>query len=117
MRRSACWSISSAVMLAWQEEGQGLFDCLLDPAGQARIACRPLGEPGREIGLGFVEVAPVVEPPQFLKAVVAMLSGQRIEGVAQKVHVTALPGGLRKRLGDRRHEAGMIVLYHQFDAP
>lgn len=79
------------VMLAWQsQEGQCLFDCLLDPTGQARIACRPLGEPGREIGLGFVEVAPVVEPSQFLQAVVAMLSWQVIKGVAQKVYVGAV---------------------------
>jgi hypothetical protein len=106
------------VMLTWQpEEGQRLFDRLLDPTGQTRIAGRPFGKPGRKISLRLIKVAPIIEPSQLLQAVVTMLAWQVIERVPKEMNVTALPGGLRDHLADRRDETGMIVGDHQFDAP
>src|SRR3546814_20262791 len=49
----------------------------------------PSGEPLGEIGAGLGEVAPVVEPAQFLQAVVVGLPWQVIERVPQEVHVAA----------------------------
>jgi hypothetical protein len=51
------------------EEGQGLFDGILCPTCQARIARRPFGEPCGEIGPCLSEIAPVIEPAQLLQAV------------------------------------------------
>lgn len=91
------------------EEGQGLFDGILGPACQARIACRPFGKPCGKISPGLCEIAPVVEPAQFLQAVVAVLPRQMIERVPEEVHVAALPGGFGDHLADRCHQAGVIV--------
>src|SRR3546814_13127002 len=69
----------------------------------------PAGEPLGEIGAGLGEVAPVVEPAQFLQAVVVGLPWQVIERVPQEVHVAALVCGAGQHLADRRAQAGMIV--------
>lgn len=98
------------------EEGQGLFDGILGPACQARIACRPFGKPCGKISPGLCEIAPVVEPAQFLQAVVAVLPRQMIERVPEEVHVAALPGGFGDHLADRCHQAGVIVGHNQLDA-
>lgn len=68
------------------------------------------------IGLGLGEIAPVVEPAQFLQAIVAMLSRQVIERVPEEMHVAALPGRFRDDLADRRDQAGMVVGDDQLDA-
>src|SRR3546814_2681266 len=69
----------------------------------------PSGEPLGEIGAGLGEVAPVVEPAQFLQAVVVGLPWQVIERVPREVHVAALVCGAGQHLADRRAQAGMIV--------
>src|SRR3546814_16753787 len=74
-------------MPAWQPvEGEGLLDRLLGPVGEPGIFGAPSGEPLGEIGAGLGEVAPVVEPAQFLPAVVVGLPWQVIERVPQEVH-------------------------------
>src|SRR3546814_2540950 len=73
-------------MPAWQPvEGEGLLDRLLGPVGEPGIFGAPSGEPLGEIGAGLGEVAPVVEPAQFLQAVVVGLPWQVIERVPQEV--------------------------------
>src|SRR3546814_3660910 len=97
-------------MPAWQPvEGEGLLDRLLGPVGEPGIFGAPSGEPLGEIGAGLGEVAPVVEPAQFLQAVVVGLPWQVIERVPQEVHVAALVCGAGQHLADRRAQAGMIV--------
>lgn len=55
------------VVLARQaEEGQGLLDILLHPAGQARIFHGPFAKPCGEIGFGLDKITPVINPAQLL---------------------------------------------------
>jgi hypothetical protein len=63
-------------------EGERLLDRFLDPTDQLRIAGSPFGDPCGEVLAGFLERAAVVEPAQFLQAVVVGLSGQMVVGVA-----------------------------------
>src|SRR3546814_3969665 len=79
-------------------EGEGLLDRLLGPVGEPGIFGAPSGEPLGEIGAGLGEVAPVVEPAQFLQAVVVGLPWQVIERVPQEVHVAALVCGAGQHL-------------------
>lgn len=63
------------MVLAWQtKEGLRVLDGLLHPCRQSWVAGRPFGKPCGEIGLGLGETAPVVEPAQFLQAIVAAFS-------------------------------------------
>lgn len=102
------------VVLARQaKEGQRAFDGLLHPV--VSQAARPFGQPCGEIGLGLGEIAPVVEPSEFLQAIVAVLARQVIERVPEEVHV-ALPGGFGDHLADRRDQAGMVVRDNHLDA-
>src|SRR3546814_18966482 len=97
-------------MPAWQqEEGEALLDRLLGPVGEPGIFGAPSGEPLGETGAGLGEVAPAVEPAQFLQAVVVGLPWQGIERVPQEVHVAALVCGAGQHLADPRAQAGMIV--------
>lgn len=102
--------------LWWRRGRRGLLNGLLDPGGEAGVARLPLQEPGREIGTGLGEVAPVVEPAQFLQAVVAGLARQVVEGVAEEVNVAALVGGLGQDLADRGAKAGVVVGDDELDA-
>ena len=77
-------------------ESQGLLDGFLDPSDQLRIASSPFGDPCGEVLVGLLDRAAVVEPAQFLQAVVVGLSGQMVEGVAKEVDVAALKGGFGK---------------------
>src|SRR3546814_3455400 len=98
------------VMPAWQPvEGEGLLDRFLGPVGEPGIFGAPSGEPLGEIGAGLGEVAPVVEPAQFLQAVVVGLPWQVFERVPQDVQVAALVCGAGQHLAVRRAQAGMIV--------
>src|SRR3546814_12043031 len=97
-------------MPAWQPvEGEGLLDRLLGPVGEPGIFGAPSGEPLGEIGAGLGEVAPVVEPAQFLQAVVVGLPWQVIARVPQEVHVAALVCGAGQHLAARRAQAGMLA--------
>ncbi|MBB5574623.1 hypothetical protein GGD50_003252 [Rhizobium paranaense] len=91
------------------EEGQRLLDDLLDPAGQPRIFARRFGEPGRKVGLGLGEIASVVDPSEFLQAIVAVLARQVVERIPEEMHVTALPGRFRYHFADCRDQSGMVV--------
>ena len=82
-------------------EGQRLLDVLLDPAAELGVGRLPLGEPGRQIPPGLGEVAPVVEPAELAQTVVVDLARHVIKGVAQEVHITALPCRLGQDLDDR----------------
>jgi hypothetical protein len=74
------------VVLARQHvEGQRLADGVLGPIGQLRIAGLPALQPGGQVGLGFLQVAPVVQPTQFLQAVVVGLARQVVQRIAQEV--------------------------------
>ena len=63
-------------------EGERLLDGLLDPGDELWGAGAPFGDPGRQISAGLLDRAPVVEPAQFLQAVVVGLARQMVEGVA-----------------------------------
>ena len=83
-------------MLARQAvEVQRLADVRLDPVGELGIARRPAREPRLEILLGFLEIAPVIEPAQLLAAVVVGLPREIVERIAEEVDVApALQGFL-----------------------
>ncbi len=72
------------------QEGEGLLDGFLDPAGQPRILARPFAKPGGEIGFCLVEVAAIIEPSELLQTIVAVLARQMIERISQEVHVGAV---------------------------
>lgn len=55
-------------------EAQCLADVVLDPFDEIRIFALLLANPGRLIPTGFLDVPTVVDPGQFLPAVVAGLS-------------------------------------------
>ena len=90
-------------------EVQRLADVCFDPIGELGIARRPAHEPRLQILLGLFESAPVVEPAQLLTTIVVGLAGQRVEGIAEDVHVTPLPHGLGQELPHRPLESGMVV--------
>src|SRR5215475_13189938 len=50
------------------EVGQGLFDVVLDPAGELGIFSAPFGEPSRKI-------APIIHPAQLLSAIAPGAAG------------------------------------------
>jgi hypothetical protein len=56
-------------LYAWR-----LLDVLLDPADQPRILSLPLADQGNEVGPRFGEISPIVQPAQFLQAVVVYLA-------------------------------------------
>ena len=97
-------------------EGERLLDGLLDPSDELGIAGAPFGDPCGEVLAGLFDRAAVVEPAQFLQAVVVGLAGQMIEGVAQEVDVAALEGGFGQDLADGRAKACMIVGDDELDA-
>ena len=97
-------------------EGQRFEDVGFDPIDQLRILGLPFADPRRQISLGFLDVAPVIDPAQFLKAIVVGLARQIALGIAQEMHITALPCGFRQHHSDRFLEAGMIVGNDKFDA-
>jgi hypothetical protein len=51
-------------------ESQRFVDVLFDPAGELWVFARPFGEPGGEIAARLGQIASVVQPPQFLQAVI-----------------------------------------------
>ena len=51
------------------------------------------GDPCGEVLAGLLDRTAVVEPAQFLQAVVVGLARQMVEGVAEEVDVAALEGG------------------------
>jgi hypothetical protein len=51
---------------------------------QLRILPLPLGEPGGQVPVGLLQVAPVVDPAQFLQAVLVGVAGQVIEGALRR---------------------------------
>ena len=97
-------------------EGQGLLDGFLDPVDELVISVAPFGDPCGEIAAGLLDVSPVVEPAQFLQAVVVGLARQMVEGVAQEVHVAALDGRFGEDLADGRAKARVIVGDDELDA-
>ena len=97
-------------------EGERLVDGLLDPGDEFWVAGAPFGDPGRQIAAGLVDRASVVEPAQLLQAVVVGLARQVVAGVAQKVDIAPLEGGLGKDLADAGAKPGMIVGDDELDA-
>ena len=87
-------------------EGTGLRDVLLDPVAELRVGLLPTGNPSGEILLGLGQVASVIEPPEFLQAVVACFPRHVVQSVAQEMQVATLPGGF----GQDLHEASAQVL-------
>ncbi len=51
-------------------KSQRLIDVFFDPAGEPGILGRPLGKPRRQIAPRLAEIAAIVEPAQFLQAVI-----------------------------------------------
>ncbi len=79
-------------------ETQCLFNVVFYPAAQLRVALAPFLQPRRDVLAGFLQIPPVVNPPQFLQAVIIGFPRQVVEGVPEKVNVTALPHRLREGL-------------------
>src|SRR5215831_12179470 len=105
------------MVLAWQAvEGQRLDDVLFDPARKLWIFARPFGEPGSQIAARLGEIAPVIEPTQFLQAVIVDATRHVVERISQKMHVTALIGRFRQDLAQCRPEPGVIIGDHELDA-
>ena len=76
------------MVLAWQPvEGERLLDGVFDPGDELLVASVPLADPSCEIAAGLFDRAPVIEPVQFLQAIVIGLACQVVEGVAQEMHV------------------------------
>ena len=95
------------VVLAGQAvEVQRLPDLRLDPVGELRVAALPPLEPRLEVLLGFFEIAPVIEPAELLAAIVVGLPRQVVEGVAEEMHVAALPHRLGQQLPDGALQSG-----------
>jgi hypothetical protein len=65
------------------EVGQGLFDVVLDPAGELGIFFALFGESGREIAPDLREIAPIIHPAQLQQAVVVDRAGNVIECVPE----------------------------------
>ena len=94
-------------------EGKGFFDILLHPVTELLILFLPLAQPGRQVLMGFFEISSIVNPAQFLQAVVISFAGEMIHGIAQKMDVAALPQRLRQDFSDRLLEPFMIIRHHQ----
>ena len=94
-------------------KGQRFADVGLDPVDPLRVPGLPFADPRRQVALGLLEVAPVVNPAQFLEAIVVGLARQIVQRVAQEMRMAALPRGFRR---DRFPEPGMIVGNNTFDA-
>ncbi len=104
-------------MLAPQPiEGEGLLDVVLDPVGELGKLALPALEPGRQIAARLREVAAVIVPAQLLQALVVPLPGHVIQGIPEKMHVAALPGGGGQDFGNRLLQPRMIVRDHDLDA-
>src|SRR5690606_38137061 len=97
-------------------ERQRLFDGLLNPQAQALVLASPLREPRGKVAAGLLQVTTVVEPAQLGQAIVVGLAWQVVERIAQKVHVTALPVGLKQHLEDRLPEAVVMVAHDELHA-
>ena len=70
------------VVLAWQAvEVQRLADVRFDPVGELGVPLLPTREPRLEVLLGFFEIAPVIEPPELLAAIVVRLPRQIVQRV------------------------------------
>jgi len=67
------------------EVGQGLFDVVLDPAGEPGIFSALFSEPSRKIAPDLREIAPIIHPAQLQQAVVADC-GNVIECVPEDLH-------------------------------
>ena len=65
-------------------EGERLLDGFLDPADELGISGAPFGDPCGEVLAGLLDRTPIVEPAQFLQAVVVGLARQMVEGVAEE---------------------------------
>ncbi len=103
-------ALEMLVVLARQAiEVQRLPDVRFDPVGELRIALLPPREPRLEVLLGFLEIPPVVEPPQLLPTVVVRLARQVVQGIAEEVDVAALPHGFGEQFPDGALEPGMVV--------
>jgi hypothetical protein len=81
-------------------ECEGLLDRFLDPSDEFWVAGSPFGDPCGEVLAGLFDRTAVVEPAQFLQAIVIDLARQMVEGVAEEVDVAALEGDLGKDLAD-----------------
>lgn len=78
-------ALQMLVVRPWQAvEAERLADIPLDPIDELRIFALPLGDPGRQIPVGLLQVAPVVDPAQFLQTVVVRLPGQVVEGIPEE---------------------------------
>src|SRR5262249_12944000 len=86
------------------------------PVAQLGVLGLPLGEPGGDVAAHLGDLAPVINPAQFLQAVVGQLAWQMVERVSQKVHIAALPSCTRQDLTDRLAETLVIVRDHELDA-
>ena len=81
-------------------EGERLLDRFLDPSDEFRVAGSPFGDPCGEVRARLLDRTAVVEPSQFLQAVVVGLARQVVESVTEEVDVTALESGFGKDLVD-----------------
>lgn len=64
--------------------------CALHPLGEFGACSGPLGEPVFGIVLGFRGITPVVEPAEFLPAVIVGLAREIIQGIAQEMDIRVL---------------------------
>lgn len=74
-------------------EGEGALNVGFDLRAELGVLVLPAGEPGRPVGARPSGIAPVLEPAQFLQAGAVGRTRNPVEGIAQEVHVAALPQG------------------------
>ena len=94
-------------------KAQRFLDIFFDPSAQLGIAFAPLQQPGRQILAGFLRVSPVIDPAQFLQAIIVRFPRQLIECIPQKVNIAALPHCFGQRFLNRTAQAGLIVADHE----
>ena len=67
-----------------QVERQRLAHGVLGPVGKLGVALLPAPQPGGQVGLSLLQVAPVIDPAQLLQTVVVGLSRQVVQPLRRK---------------------------------
>ena len=70
-----------------------MFNVGLPPITQLGVPAAPFCQPGGQVIARFLQVAPVIKPPQFGQTIIVVaFTRQVIQRVTKKMHIAALPG-------------------------